>query len=66
VRDVDRFLLLGACHHAHQLPDLLVQVVPIQDHGHRLAKQLYQLAANRSGAIRDRDDRQRLSPAQQF
>src|SRR5712691_12260445 len=63
VRDVDRFLLLIARHHTHQLSHLFVQVVPIQDQRHRLIKQLCQLAANRSGAIRDRDDRQRLSPA---
>src|SRR5712691_8252994 len=63
MRDVDRFLLLIARHHAHQLSHLLVQVVPIQDQRHRLTKQLCSLAANRSGAIRDRDDRQRLRPA---
>src|SRR5712691_6830224 len=62
-RDVDYFFLLVARHHAHQFSYLLVQVVPIQDHRHRLAKQLCQLAANRSGAIRDRDDRQWRRPA---
>jgi hypothetical protein len=62
VRDVDRFLLFGARYHAHQLPHLLVQMVPIQDQRHRLAKQLYQLAANRSSAIRNRDNRQWFRP----
>src|SRR6266851_1017324 len=63
MRDVDRFLLLIARHHAHQLSHLLVQVVPIQDHRHGLTEQLCSLAANCSSAIRNRDDRQRLRPA---
>src|SRR5262245_26331688 len=63
MRDVDRFLLLIARHHAHQLSHLFVQVVPIQDHRHGLTEQLCYLAANRSGAIRDRDDRQWLGSA---
>ena len=51
MRDMDRFLLFGARSHAHQLSYLFVQVVPIEDHGHWLVKQLCQLTANCSGAI---------------
>src|SRR6266568_3660456 len=55
-RDVHLLLLFIPRHHTHQLPHLLLEVIPVQNQGHRLRKEFCELAANRLGTITDDHD----------